>query len=341
MAFRGRIVRLAYANPKLRSHLLPLLHLADAGGESAPEEEATSSKGKGPPPKWDEFLKAKYEGGKKKIPNPNPETRKDYPTVSLSTALKDKGIYNRVLEEYKKWIKGEPEEKKPEEKKPEEKKPEEKKPEEKKPEEKAPVYETLDSKEKRRAFVQKAANAVYQLNPDHKNALKQYTENAFLDINSILRTGKRSTYKTRGTELFDPLSDKEIASVTKAMDEAFAVKWSTTPSNISLTRGVDGDHPLAKALHAGNLQVGTEVVDKGFMSTTIQPPSEWVWEEPLEGEGPGAKMVINCPKGTKGLYLEGLTSNKGEYEFLLNRGTRLRVASYDAKARLIVLEVVA
>ena len=321
MAFRGRIVRLAYANPKLRSHLLPLLHLADAGGESAPEEEATSSKGKGPPPKWDEFLKAKYEGGKKKIPNPNPETRKDYPTVSLSTALKDKGIYNRVLEEYKKWIKGEPEEKKPEEK--------------------APVYETLDSKEKRRAFVQKAANAVYQLNPDHKNALKQYTENAFLDINSILRTGKRSTYKTRGTELFDPLSDKEIASVTKAMDEAFAVKWSTTPSNISLTRGVDGDHPLAKALHAGNLQVGTEVVDKGFMSTTIQPPSEWVWEEPLEGEGPGAKMVINCPKGTKGLYLEGLTSNKGEYEFLLNRGTRLRVASYDAKARLIVLEVVA
>lgn len=58
----------------------------------------------GQPERWHEFMKAVYEGGKKKVPNPNPKTKARYPTVSITTALKDQGVRQRVMEEYRKWL---------------------------------------------------------------------------------------------------------------------------------------------------------------------------------------------------------------------------------------------
>lgn len=63
------------------------------------------------PSRWDEWLDARFDGGKKKVPNPNSETRDDYPEVSFSTALKDDAFFQKALEEYKKWSADNPSEK--------------------------------------------------------------------------------------------------------------------------------------------------------------------------------------------------------------------------------------
>lgn len=62
------------------------------------------------PSRWLEFLAEKYDGGKRKVPNPNPKTRKTYPDVALTTAMiyevgGRKPVWERTLKEYDAWLK--------------------------------------------------------------------------------------------------------------------------------------------------------------------------------------------------------------------------------------------
>jgi len=57
----------------------------------------------GPPPRWEEFVKVKYQGGKSDVPNPNPDTKQVFPKVKFTTALKYKPFLAKVLKEYKAW----------------------------------------------------------------------------------------------------------------------------------------------------------------------------------------------------------------------------------------------
>jgi hypothetical protein len=54
--------------------------------------------------KWVEFLELFYEGGKKKVKNPNPDTKDQYPEVQLSTALKDHVFAAKVRKEFQAWL---------------------------------------------------------------------------------------------------------------------------------------------------------------------------------------------------------------------------------------------
>ena len=83
----------------------------EKGKEKAktPTPPTPSSKKKGPPPRWDEFMREKYEGGKKKVPNPNPNTRSRFQQVAISTALKfeqgnQKPVYEKLKKEYLQWL---------------------------------------------------------------------------------------------------------------------------------------------------------------------------------------------------------------------------------------------
>jgi hypothetical protein len=63
-------------------------------------KEAEAPKG------WKEFLKEKYEGGKKKLPNTNPKTKAKYPEVSMLTLFKnDDSFKSKVQKEFKDWSK--------------------------------------------------------------------------------------------------------------------------------------------------------------------------------------------------------------------------------------------
>ena len=56
-------------------------------------------------PRWKEFLKEKYEGGKKIVPNTDNKTKIKYPQVSMNTLYKkDPNFKNKVNREYKQWL---------------------------------------------------------------------------------------------------------------------------------------------------------------------------------------------------------------------------------------------
>jgi hypothetical protein len=61
---------------------------------------------------WKTFLSEKYEGGKKKVRNPNHDTAKKYPEISLNTALKDESFRHHIEAEYEQWKGSDTEDKK-------------------------------------------------------------------------------------------------------------------------------------------------------------------------------------------------------------------------------------
>ena len=52
---------------------------------------------------WQQFLDEKYDGGKAQVPNPNHETVKRYPQVSVNHAMKDEHYRKHIQDEYHRW----------------------------------------------------------------------------------------------------------------------------------------------------------------------------------------------------------------------------------------------
>lgn len=69
------------------------------------DPEDNSRKGR-PPAHWREWLDATQDGGKKLVPNPNPDplSRQRHPQVSFSTALKNPHFRDRAVEAFKGWM---------------------------------------------------------------------------------------------------------------------------------------------------------------------------------------------------------------------------------------------
>lgn len=316
------LYKLAQKEPGLRKHLVPILRLAQ---EEVQEEEAKSKK-KGPPPRWAEFLAEKYEGGKKTILNPNQKTRKKFQWVTVNTALKDDVYRAKVMEEYAKWIKENPDPKKAPKKEPE-------KEDQKKeaPKEEAPKKETPKKEDAKKEFAKplEASPTAYMefgdmfklasLKKEHIKALTVYSSNNYTNVNGHLRRGEPTEEELKELGLLKTLKDLEAAFETEA---------AVVPKSVVVTRGVSLMHPLSKLAHQKLLVPGMEIEDKGYVSTSVMPPTEWEW-------GGGYKLHVTVPKGTKGIYM-AKTSDGGviseypnEWELLLNRGTKMRVTKID------------
>ena len=99
-----QLLRMAHQHPETRKHLIPLLRALRAA-----EEKKTPPK-KAPLKSWQDFLDAKYDGGHRQVPNPNPKTRDKFPKVTLWTAIEyeqggTKPIFDKVLAEFQAWKK--------------------------------------------------------------------------------------------------------------------------------------------------------------------------------------------------------------------------------------------
>lgn len=57
------------------------------------------------PDRWNDFLKERYQGGQKRVPNPNPKTRHKYETVTVQTACNFEPYRKKILQEYHQWLK--------------------------------------------------------------------------------------------------------------------------------------------------------------------------------------------------------------------------------------------
>ena len=52
---------------------------------------------------WQTFLDQKYEGGSKKVRNPNQETKEHFPEVTVNHAMKDEHFRKHIQDEYEQW----------------------------------------------------------------------------------------------------------------------------------------------------------------------------------------------------------------------------------------------
>lgn len=124
-------------------------------------------------------------------------------------------------------------------------------------------------------------------------ALNKYAENSD-EMNHHLRFGKKAS----------PEAKKYISDIDKAMEDGPRV-----PKDAVVHRQVSSEF-----LNSGAFEQGGEFSDKGYISTTI-----------MKGAIGNENIEIRIPKGSKGLYLEGLTDWEGEQELLLPRDSKFRV----------------
>jgi hypothetical protein len=142
-----------------------------------------------------------------------------------------------------------------------------------------------------------------KLNPKEVAALKAYSSEgaeSYKTVNPHLRHGTAASKKT--------------SDMVTHLDSALA--RSRTPVALSVYRQVD----LSKSGYdLDKLVPGTRLRDEGYGSTSVDPYSSFT------GGAGGVRMKIAVPKGSRGAYIESVSSRGAEHEFLLPRGYTLEV----------------
>lgn len=139
------------------------------------------------------------------------------------------------------------------------------------------------------------------LSTSERDAIEDYTGADYSQINGALRGGMNAE-KGQG----------QIARQAREIDSA-----------ISKAPPLDADTVLFRGMGKGagvTFKVGQEFSDKGFVSTSMDRN---VGDDFAVGDG--AFIRINAPKGTRGAYVDLLSPNDTEQEFLLPRGSRFKV----------------
>lgn len=314
LPLRELAIKVAYLYPETRKHLMPLLRTKTA------EEEAATPKPKGKggvPPRFKEFLQQKYQGGKKKVSNPNTKTRSDFPQVSTSTALKDKFFFQKVLIEFKQWEKNDKEKGKSDggAKKPKKDTDKSKKPAKVEEVDTTPAREIGSDFSSLESYYKEWRDHYTGIPSTQRDAIITYTGSSYEGMNSILRTGSMPSYSWWVKE--------DMEKAIKGLDDFFASPKGKLKEKTLVHRGVKGG-PLLEAFKDGTLGVGDVIEDKGYSSTSVKASfaSNWIGYDKIVA-------VITAPKGSRAAYVEPITSNSGEYEMLLDRGAKFRVDKID------------
>ncbi|WP_282804057.1 ADP-ribosyltransferase [Secundilactobacillus kimchicus] len=138
------------------------------------------------------------------------------------------------------------------------------------------------------------------LNKTQKRAVHYYTGDGYTTINNALRNGSCS-----------PKTAKKIKALRSAL-------WKfNLHKPLTVYRGIDW-RGLKLSLSNHPVKVGAQYCDKAFSSTSLSygVASEF---------GNKVLLKINVPIGRHGAYLDSISKNKGEKEYLLNPGTKMIV----------------
>lgn len=178
-------------------------------------------------------------------------------------------------------------------------------------------------------------------------AIRNYNSPTYRDINTYLRTGDVTPewYAEMRSELEDfyegfdnidmdfQLSQElhenylpEIQTFIDNLDRG--MEASTTPYDLVSFRGIRTieDTPFK------DVRIGDEILDKGFVSTTLNEDfmKQWIKTWPN-----GMPTEIFVPKGTKSMYIRGITGSTIEDELVLNRNMVFRMAGIFKDRRLL------
>lgn len=162
------------------------------------------------------------------------------------------------------------------------------------------------------------------LSDAERDGIRSYTGIWYSAMNTMLREGKPSA-----------------ANVQKFIDGATSglAKWQTAHDMVTF-RGANL-HWTANLLGGTETQmsdaaflqsrIGMIVTDKGFMSTGTHQDSAWRAD---------VKYTIFARKGVQGMYVDPISRNKGEYEFLFNRDTEFKVHMIRTNSSGQIIELV-
>lgn len=151
---------------------------------------------------------------------------------------------------------------------------------------------------------------VHTIKRAEKTGVKQYSGDAYVDMNGCLRgTDSRFRY----VEFTQEEISKYIEGCTKALEKA------SLPEDTIVRRG--SDYNMLDSLNVfvternGNKDkvIGAIVEDKGFTSTSPNPRG---------GFSGDVEYVIKVPKGSQAMYIAPISMHKPEKELLINRGSK-------------------
>ena len=167
------------------------------------------------------------------------------------------------------------------------------------------------------------------LSSAERDGIYEYTGSAYTEINKALFGSQRAS----------PYIQSLIDNATSGMNKMSA------PFDFVATRG-DSIRDM-EALLGGTVdqlsnpaflrgRIGKTVEFKGFMSSAVHEDKAWTFK--------GVTTIIKTPRGTKGMYVDLVSANSGEKEFLYQRGTKLKVGKIttdsNGQLKTITLEVV-
>ncbi len=155
-----------------------------------------------------------------------------------------------------------------------------------------------------------------KLPQNQAKAIEEYTSDAYEDLNRKMRQCPPDFNCVKGGTF-----ERLVAELEKAIANA-----PSLPEPVMAYRGVDmRDLKLRSKMESnlkGCLNSGTEFTFGQFVSTTI-----WAGNEFIEDIDKDSGFIFQI-KAKKGLYVESISSNPGEKEFLQSANTKYKVVAF-------------
>lgn len=149
------------------------------------------------------------------------------------------------------------------------------------------------------------------LNPDEMKAQKRYTGNWYVEMNNVYRRGNRDSKEV--VKYSEDLTESLRRAETK---NPVVLRRGVNESDLAHMLGFNGDVSKISQYWDEVNKGGYAAEDKGFLSTS--PMSEGGFHKKVE-------LRIYCPTKTHAVYVDSISTNKGEKETLLQSGSMYRV----------------
>ena len=159
------------------------------------------------------------------------------------------------------------------------------------------------------AVKEKFTYPMQHLTAEEQKAVKIYTGSGYHGINSALREGDTNKWG--------------YGPKIKALEAA--INKHEIPQATTLYRGISKES--YDSMFGENIQIGSIVKDKGFVSTSTSQSFAEGWKSH------GVTLHISMPKGAKGMNVEKISSvGSIEHEVILQHGSKFEVVSVHPKS---------
>lgn len=152
-------------------------------------------------------------------------------------------------------------------------------------------------------------------NDDELSAIKSYTDANYAAVNSVLNN-LPAGIKAHQIQPLTP--DDNTPELIKHLDSA--LNKTKTPKDLTVYSIISDDLPV---------KPNQQLKFKGFRSTTLNIETAISQLDPTHGGG--TLLQIHAPKGTKGMLADNFSSTPGQSEFILPRGSGLKVLNGPTK----------